>query len=45
MKSVRKNEAKRFYFALTLWPPDKVKVDQSKSQVAPTSMAGMKTFS
>ena len=29
MKSVRENEAKRFCFALTLWPSGKVKVSKS----------------
>ena len=28
MKSVGENEAKSLYFALTLWPPGKVKVSE-----------------
>ena len=29
MKSVRENETNKFCFALTLWPPGKVKVSES----------------
>ena len=29
MKSVKENEPKRFWFALNLWPPAKVKVSES----------------
>ena len=49
MKSVRENEANRFCFMLTLWPPSKINNSESgieplKSMV-PASMEGMKNTS
>ena len=46
MKSVWENEWDKFYFALILQPPDKIKVSESGikwyKSLVPISMAGMK---
>ena len=47
-KSVSENEANRFCFSLTLWPPSKINVSESsikwQKSMVPISMAGVNKF-